>query len=990
VTVSIKRMSAGDGYRYLMQTVAVGDGRRPAATPMTRYYTEVGTPVGRWLGAGLDGLGAGKGLTLDSEVTEEQLFHLIGMGNDPVTGDPLGNAPQAAGPGYRERVRARLTALPPGLSPDERLKRVEEIRREERERAAATAGKAVTGFDLTFSVPKSVSAVWAIADADVQAKIVDAHHAAIRDAIVWAEANVFCTRVGKGGAVQVPVRGVIAASFDHFDSRANDPHLHTHVVVANRVQTEVGGKWRTLDSRALFRATVALSELHQGLLMDRITQVLGAGWDGRRRRHSPVPQLEISGVPDALRAEFSQRATEIDKKKDVLVAAYRDVHGRSPDAATVLKLRQQATLESRPDKHVRSLAELTAQWRTRAVTDVGPDTEAWVRALPPEASSPLRSADLTADHIQLLAEQTIAAVADKRATFSRWNVYAETQRQLHRVRFTTAAERMTVADRIADSALGLAIVLTPPDLVPAALRHGSIQRYTTQQIFDAEERLLEAGRSIAGPALATASTRTGVAPDQAAVVDQIVRSGHELDVLVGAAGTGKTTTMAALAAAWQQTHGPGSVIGLAPSAAAAEVLSDELRLPTENTAKWLIETEREGKRLTRIEALGRVLKQVPKGSPQARRLVTAMRELDAEVQQWRLKPDQLVIVDEASLAGTLTLDRIVAQARTANAKVLLVGDWAQLSSVDAGGAFGMLARDRVDTPELVDVRRFHADWEKHASLALRGGDPKAIDAYAEHGRIHEGDRGDVVDRAYAAWLTDRENGKRSLLIAADAGTVTDLNTRARNDLVAIGRVAAEGVELADGTVAGRGDEIVTRRNARELVTGSTWVKNGDRWTVVDAHHGELTVQRADGLKSITLPAEYVTGNVELGYATTTHRAQGQTVDTAHTVVTSPVMTREALYVAATRAREGNHLYVAVDDRCDVESVHGAGRYATGREVLTAIVNNLGTDISAHEVLQKRGTSPEAPYQPIGHVPVAGRNMKTVHAPGPTVTPAISI
>lgn len=965
MTVSVKRISAGDGYSYLMRTVAVGDGNRLASTPMTRYYTEAGTPPGRWMGSGLDGLGGGRGVEAGSVVSEEQLFHLIGMGEDPITGEALGVAPQRATPSYLERVRARIAELPAGLDAEDREARIDAIRREERQREAGGVRKAVTGFDLTFSVPKSVSAVWALADASTQERIVKAHHAAIGDALAWAEREVFATRVGKGGTARIPVRGVIAAAFDHYDSRANDPHLHTHVVVANRVQAEAGGKWRTVDSRALFRATVALSELHQGLLMDRLTRVLGVGWDGRARRHSPVPQWEITGVPDGIRTEFSQRATAIDKAKDDLVAAYRAEHGRHPNAATVLKLRQQATLATRPDKELRSLAELTAQWRERAARHVGVDTIAWIRHLPETASRPVRSSDLTAAHIQQLAEQTLSAVADKRATFTRWNVYAEAQRKLHTIRFATPADRQQVGDRISDSVLGLAVLLTEPEspiAEPEGLRHVSAERYTTRAIFDAEARLLDAGRRTNGPALDGASTlltASQLSPEQQAVVAEIATSGRALDLLVGAAGTGKTATMAGLAGAWQARYGPGAVIGLAPSAAAADVLAGELHLPTENTAKWTTEATLEAKRLARLDELRRVLHGLPTGSPQSRRVAHAIRELAAETDRWRLKAGQLVIIDEATLAGTLALDQIVSQARAAGAKVLLVGDWAQLSAIDAGGAFAMLVRDRGEVPELVDVRRFTEAWEKQASLGLRAGDASAIDAYSGHGRIREGERSDVLDRAYAAWFTDQDSGKRSLLIAADANTVTDLNVRARADLVAAGHVGVEGVRLADGTLAGAGDRIITRRNDRTLTTGRSWVKNGDQWVVLRARRdGDLVVQRAGGSRKITLPADYVHEHVELGYATTAHRAQGQTVDTAHTIVTGPGMTREALYVACTRARDGNHLYVAIDDRCDVEATHGRGEYPTGRDVLTAVLCNIGAGLSAHEMLANVAASNE--------------------------------
>jgi conjugative relaxase-like TrwC/TraI family protein len=970
VTVSVRRMSAGTGYGYLMRSVSVGDASRLMSTPMTRYYTEPGTPPGRWMGAGLDCLDGGRGLQSGSAVSEDQLFQLLGIACDPVSGEPLGAAPRKAAPGYRERVHARLSALPSGLTGAAQAARVEAIRAEERARASSHAGKAVAGFDLTFSVPKSVSAVWAVADAATQQLIVQAHHAAIRDALGWAERNVFATRTGHGGATQVGVRGVIAAAFDHPDSRAHDPHLHTHVVVANRVQAEGDDKWRTLDSRAVFRATVALSELHQGLLMDRVTGLLGVGWDGRVRKHSPTVQWEITGVPDSLRTEYSRRSSDIDVAKDDLLKAYVAEHGHSPSTATVLKLRQQATLDTRPDKDLHSLAELTEQWRDRSRPHIGPDTADWARRLPRPNHRPLQSADLAVGDIERIAEATLDAVATKRATFTRWNIYAETQRQLQAVRFATAADRELVGDRVTDTALGLAILLTPPAITPdpamplgvdepGRQRDIGTDRYTTQAILDAEERLLAAGRDTSAPAMITATApkptlgrRTRLTAEQAAVIAQIAGSGRSLDVLVGAAGTGKTVAMAGLATAWQARFGPDAVLGLAPSAAAADVLAEELLLPTENTAKWTIEAGLESTRLARIDQLRAVMHRLPRDAPSQRRVATAVQDLESEIERWGIKPNQLVIIDEASLAGTLVLDRIVTQARDADAKVLLVGDWAQLSAIEAGGAFAMLVRDRDRAPELVDIRRFEHAWEKQASLDLRAGDPVAIDAYATHGRIHDGDHTTVLDQAYSAWLADQRAGKKSLLIAGDTATVTELNARARADLVFAGHVSARGVTLADGTTAGVGDRIVTRRNNRTLTTGRGWVKNGDQWTVVrDRGDGTLAVKRGRGSKTIVLPADYVRDHVELGYATTAHRAQGRTVDTAHAIVTGPGMTLASLYVALTRGRLRNRAYVATDYTPDPDTNHGPDDTWTTRDVLTAVLDNTDADLSGHESIR---------------------------------------
>lgn len=199
----------------------------------------------------------------------------------------------------------------------------------------------------------------------------------------------------------------------------------------------------------------------------------------------------------------------------------------------------------------------------------------------------------------------------------------------------------------------------------------------------------------------------------------------------------------------------------------------------------------------------------------------------------------------------------------------------ELAAVDAGGAFGLLVRDRDDAPELVDVRRFHHDWERHASLRLRVGDTDVIDTYQAHDRIHDGDTEAMLDAAYTAWLNDLAAGRSSVMIAATIDTVTDLNTRARLDRIMAGHVAPTGeVRLHDSTDASKGDLVITRRNNRRLVAGRGWVKNGDLWQVTKTHDdGSITVRRASHHRwraSVRLPAWYVAEHVELAY--TAHRA----------------------------------------------------------------------------------------------------------------------
>jgi len=491
--------------------------------------------------------------------------------------------------------------------------------------------------------------------------------------------------------------------------------------------------------------------------------------------------------------------------------------------------------------------------------------------------------------------------------------------------------------------------------------------YTTQALLDAEARLLDAGRRLGAPAVSVATVAAvaeanlpgrdyPLSVDQALAVEKITTAGRRLDVLVGPAGTGKSTTMAGLRAAWEAAHGSGSVIGLAPSAAAAEVLGAELGIPAENTAKWLTEWRRVPGLIERREHLTRRLPVRPGlQSAAAARVRAQVAALDEAIAARSLRAGQLVIVDEASLAGTFALDELTTAAGAAGAKVILVGDWAQLSAVDAGGAFGLLVRDRGDlAPQLSDVRRFHAAWEKAASVELRLGRPGAIDAYQAHGRVLGGERTEMLDALYAAWKTDIAAGRSSLMIAPDTATAAELNHRARAERVAAGVVADAGATLAGGQTAGVGDEVVTRQNDRLLATGRRWVKNGDRWTVTATNvDGSMAVRRLDGGHGeVVLPADYAAHHVELAYASTAHRAQGRTVESAHAIV-SATTTREVLYVSATRGRESNRLYV---DTCyDPEpatSYEGALEPQDVREVLTAVLANEGAEVSAHEAISR--------------------------------------
>ena len=929
--MTIRRLSIGAGYKYLLKSIAVGDG--PEGTDksdLVRYYSETGTPPGVFLGAGLVGLNNGLGVAVGRSVTAENLQRLLQDCADPITGEVLGRVPST---------------------------------------------KAVGGFDLTFSPTKSVSTAWALADRETREAIYLCHELAIAEVLTYAETEVFHSRSGKQGCVEEDIVGVIATSFTHFDSRDGDPQLHDHVVILNRARAKSDGVWRTLDSRQLFASIVMLSEMHQGVLSDFLTAELGWDWEAHTRRSSSVAKWEVAGVSTRLMDEFSQRTTAIVNAKDRLINQFEVDHHRAPSDVEVLKLRQTATLSTRRVKQGLGLGDLTEEWTARAAPYLDDEPMAWVHELGGRDVRAFTSEDFEDEILLDIANAALEVVSAKRPTFSRANVQAEVFRQVQGVRFTEPAERILAATRATDLAVAQALVITTPNLHHTArflLRANGSSKfqgtnhwlYTSTTLLAAEARLLDAGQRL-DSAVVSRATVAGVterrllgrsfklSTDQALCVEKITTSGRVLDVLVGPAGTGKSTAMAGLRAAWEVEHGAGSVTGLAPSAAAAEVLGDDMGIDTDNLAKWLYEHRQHGQRFRELEQLRekvRLLKSRPA-------LAASIRQHEETLTRWSLRAGQLVVVDEASLASTFALDELMSAALDARAKVVLVGDWAQLSSVDAGGMFRTLVRDRGDgAATLANVRRFRANWEKQASLGVRNGSSSALATYATRGRITDGTRDEMLNALYAAWKTDTDRGLHSLMLASDTATVNELNARARAQRVASGEVIEEGVNVAGAMTAGVNDHVVTRENNRRLSTDTGWVKNGDVWTVSATHaNGSITVTRVNGHGTVLLPASYVADNVELAYASTAHRAQGRTIDTAHAFA-SPTTTREVLYVALTRGSESNHLYVDTHYDPDPSTGHdGLSEIPSALEVLAGVLRHEGADVSATDMIRRSQT-----------------------------------
>ncbi len=944
MTMSIARLSAQSGLKYLFKTTMMDD-LQVTPTDATTYYMKAGTPPGRWLGSGLSGINRASG----SVVTETDAKALFDHAVHPDTGVPLG------------RTYGQPTIAEP-------------------QQSQTAKRRAVVGFDLTFSVPKSVSVLWALSPRTVQDQILETHHEAVAATLKWLEEFAIHTRAGRNGVAHMGTYGAIVAAFDHWESRAGDPQLHTHLVIANRVQRITDGAWVTLDSRTLYKAAVAASEHYNGLLFDALQRSIGTDTEIREpaaNTHNPSQQL--SGVDEALIREFSNRSRLIDVETDRLVAAWASEHGGRPTATTIVKLRQQATLSTRAPKTeaITPLHMLSGQWQARAIRLGYNPNRVLSETIRRSRTSPFRSYDFTTNWTDAVAMIVKDRVAAKRSTWNRWNLLAEAERVCAEIRCLTPEDRNRLIDSIASAAERQSVPLNEyrysvdasaaPDLCRGKHSvfdfHGS-RLYTDVTTLACEEVVMEARNHDGGPAVSATLTmdsldsylhngRFELHADQRAAAAKVLLSGNRLDAVVGPAGTGKTTTLGAVKAAWESEFGRGSVVGLAPAAASAEVLGRELAMVTENVAKWLHESVGNGasQRATRFFDLERRLVVVNPQSLRRTRLAQETARLAAEQNRWHFHPNQLVVVDEASMVSTRQLSALVHQVRDAGAKILLVGDPAQLDAIDAGGILGWLDRQG-KTARLSTIWRFEQVWERDASLKLRSGDFEAIAAYDQRGRIRHGVYLNMVDQAYGNWQSDVRLGKSSILIAADNDTVSMLNERAQADLVVQGVVDAEhAVLLGDGLKAGQGDTVIARQNDRTIWdTNGDFVRNGTMLDVVRVtdRGGSLVAVRRDNGATLTLPHHYVWSSLELGYATTAHRSQGLTVDSGHTVVTRGRLTRELLYVSMTRGRKGNYAYISENDPLDHDALDPSVQ-PSWREIIGEVLAAESAERTAHEV-----------------------------------------
>lgn len=800
--LSIGKLGRGQE-RYYLGKVAEG---------AEDYYSGEGEAEGQWMGD------AAEELDLSGEIEPDQLVAML-TGADPATGEPLG------------------------------LRHVE--------------GGAVPGFDLTFSAPKSVSLLWALGGHPVGAEVKEAHAAAVKAALDYLQETACWTRRGAGGHEFVRGNGFLAAGYVHRSSRAGDPQLHTHGLIANATKGP-DGRWTRLYHPAIYDHAKAAGFIYEAHLRDELTRRLGVRWGEVKNGIAEIEGFD----PEHLRA-FSTRRAEI------LEAAGGE--GASARAMQIATLATRSAKDT--DLTTESLRDL---WRAKA-GEIGLDREAIHSTFGREAH--------TAD-TGLTAAEVEAALTAHASHFDRRDVI------------------QAVADSLSAGAPGPKVVeladayLARPEVIRIA-EAAKGARFTTRAIWELEQGALSSVEAMAARSdravvqeLTVARVlahRPSIKPDQEAMVRRLLTGGEGIVVVIGEAGSGKTYATVAAARGWAE--GGSELRVAAPTWRAANVLRSE-GLDATSVARLLAE-------LDRASAAG----------------------------QQALARGSVLVVDEAGMVDSRALARLIDHAQEAEAKLVLIGDPAQLGEIEAGGLFAAIA-SRTEAIVLDEVIRHRGELEREGAKLIRQGEGReALAIYQGAERVTVSDDPLARREAMVAdWWESYRQGEDALMLAKRNAEVRELNQIARERLRAEGRLGEQEIKVGEARFA-VGDQVITRINDQRLQ-----VFNRERWRIVevDAKSRRLVLDGIDTLSRVCVDSVFLgrvnprdgAPAIEYAYAATIYQAQGATLDSAF-VMADPSMTREEFYVATSRTRGDTFLYATPEVQLAREEIAPESPYLRG-------------------------------------------------------------
>ena len=831
-----------------------------------------------------------------------------------------------------------------------------------------TDDQAVRFVEVVVNGPKT----WSLAAAlhpDIAQAYDGAQDRAAEQIIGWL-AEHSTTRVGpRGRQVQVPVQQIEAAVVRHYTSRAGDPHRHLHLQVNARVFAE--GKWRGLHTVGVRDSLDAINGIgHAAVMCDPDFRAALAS-HGFHVDPQSGEVVELAGFT----GPFSARAAQIGRNMDRYEADWR---AANPGAEPGPKLRQswdgRAWAQARPDKVIpKDGAELTKAW-VQELYELGyADPQMGSSASAVVADGGPRVGALDRDGA---VRTVLARLGARRSAWNGADVRGEVEQWIARTGLVaTAAVRVELAEDLTARTLVACVPLVVDRDGSSRAVPEHLRALTSPRVLAVEGELVtrlaaRAAHTPAGPASAAPHVAGGIRAvgqldgAQQAVATALAGTGP-LTVVEGAAGAGKTTTLAATRESLER--GGHALVVVTPTLKAAQVAADQTGA-TAYSAAWLVhqhgyrwDTHGTWTRLRPGQADPLTGKTYPGPAPGA-----------------VLRTGDLLLVDEAGMLDQDSALALLVIADQHHTRLALVGDRHQLPAVGRGGVLDLAARwaDPQSCLALEAVHRFADPGYGELSLAMRTSrHPGAVfDTLLARGgiRLHpsEAERTRALAQIGAQHPWAGASGEPVLVIADTREQVAALNGTIRDQLVATGRVQDTGaVTTAAGERIGVGDRVATRRNEPALD-----VANRDTFTVTGIAPGGTLTLHDDGRRGERfLLASYVQDHLELAYATTVYGAQGHTVAHAHLLVGEHTGAAAA-YVAMTRGRETNIAHLVAGsvkdardqwistfsrDRADLGPAHAAAlaaaeaaTYATGRPLEQVLVDlraawTLHADLTAH-------------------------------------------
>lgn len=705
-----------------------------------------------------------------------------------------------------------------------------------------TNRKRQVGWDLTFSVPKSVSTAWSQAPRNEAQEIRAAHLSAVEKALEYVEQTCTWTRRGKGGGVRERCEAVFA-TYEHGTSRAQDPQLHTHALMLN-VSVRRDGTTGALTTEGLYDHKMTAGAVYRAELARQLERRLGLTAKSGR-------VFEVEGVSAKLIQTFSTRRRQI-------LARLKEL-GQSGAVASEL-----AALHTRGHKQDVPRRQLLEKWGAVG-KEIGWSTREFLGLVRPSQTA-TRSEEEVALLAQESVQEAIQAITYQQSTF--------TEYQLMRFAAEAAQSKHIGADAVREA---VQRELAQEQLIPLGQVKG-YERFTTQEILDLEEQLLQNAVQMKGRgsfevqarALAEAQKSRTLNEEQWGGVKHLTSETRSVAVLTGDAGTGKTYMLDAAREVWERSG--YQVLGAALAGKAARGLQNgaSIESSTIHSLLYRIQTGRE-----------------------------------------KLSQKTVLVVDEAGMVGTRQMHQLVMEACKAGAKLVLVGDEKQLQAIEIGGGFAAVARLVGDSRLKENMRQRGAGHRKAVADVAAGNAKAGLGYYAERGLLSvTEDRVEAQEKLLAHWSSSGgvEQPDEHLILAGRNVEVVNLNREAQARRHHLGEIRGAGMQVNMERYF-RGDRIVFTRNHRGL-----GVSNGQFGTVESLNPDlkAIRVKLADESRRVTIHTESY-DHFTLGYAVTTHKGQGMTTENAYVLADETMQDRELSYVQVSRARERTRIYTTRDE-----------------------------------------------------------------------------